>query len=142
MTTQASSQGEGNQRQYYRLPRDYRIEVREVTLPLPKEPLMRTTCRDISRGGVCVESPVHLPVSTRLIVNVHIPFLNKFSRSFFKVYENDAEQYFQAIGEVAWIQPRGMGYSLGINFVNADESLSAALGKLIEDAAGGKHNRA
>lgn len=142
MTMQPPSQEDANQRQYYRLPRDYRIEVREVALPLPKEPLMRTTCCDISRGGVCVESPVHVEVNTQLIVNVHIPFLNKFSQSFFKVYENDADQYFQAIGEVAWVRPGGSGYTLGINFVNADESLSAALGKLIDNAVGGQHNRA
>jgi hypothetical protein len=67
-------------------------------------------------------------------VRVLIPLLNKYSPSFFKVYENDAEQYFLALAEVAWIRPAGGRYLVGFRFVNVDENQSHALEKLIAKA--------
>lgn len=125
---------EENKRRYLRLPRPYRVQARELVFPIAKDPLIDTDCNDISRGGLCVESRSPLPVGTRLHVSVHIPLLNKFSSSFFKVYENDAEQYFQAIADVAWVKPSGGAHLMGLNFVNADEEQCAALNRLVEDA--------
>ena len=125
---------EDNKRQYLRLPRPYRVQARELVFPIAKDPLIDVACTDISKGGLCVESSSPLPVGTRLHVSVHIPLLNKFSSGFFKVYENDAEQYFQAIADVAWVKPRNGAYLMGLQFVNADEELCKALGKLVDDA--------
>jgi hypothetical protein len=123
-----------NKRQYLRLPRPYRVQARELVFPIARDPLLNVSCTDISRGGLCVESQSPLPVGTRLHINVHIPLLNKFSSSFFKVYENDADQYFQAIADVAWVRPSGGAHLMGLRFVNADEELCKALGKLVDSA--------
>ncbi|MDL2317434.1 PilZ domain-containing protein [Desulfovibrio sp. OttesenSCG-928-A18] len=123
-----------NKRRYLRLPRPYRVQARELVFPIAKDPLIDTPCNDISKGGLCVESRSPLPVGTRLHVSVHIPLLNKFSSTFFKVYENDAEQYFQAIADVAWVKSSGGSHLMGLQFVNADEDLCTALGKLIDEA--------
>ena len=123
-----------NKRQYLRLPRPYRVQARELVFPIAKDPLLDLTCNDISKGGLCVESTLPLSVGTRLHVSVHIPLLNKFSSRFFKVYENDAEQYFQAIADVAWVRPGSGTYLMGIEFVNADDELCKALGKLVDEA--------
>lgn len=123
-----------NKRQYLRLPRPYRVQARELVFPIAKDPLIDVTCTDISKGGLCVESQNPLPEGTRLHINVHIPLLNKFSSSFFKVYENDTDQYFQAIADVAWVRKQGGAYLMGLRFVNADQDLCAALGKLVDDA--------
>ena len=125
---------EDNKRQYLRLPRPYRVQARELVFPIAKDPLIDVACNDISKGGLCVESRSPLPVGTRLHVSVHIPLLNKFSSGFFKVYENDAEQYFQAIADVAWVRSRNGVHLMGLQFVNADEELCKALGKLVDDA--------
>ncbi len=123
-----------NKRRYLRLPRPYRVQARELVFPIAKDPLIDVECTDISKGGLCVESPSPLPVGTRLHVSVHIPLLNKFSSRFFKVYENDAEQYFQAIADVLWVRPNSGSYLLGLHFVNADDELCRALDKLVNDA--------
>lgn len=134
MNTEQLHPEEDNKRQYLRLPRPYRVQARELVFPIAKDPLIDVTCNDISKGGLCVESDSPLPVGARLHVSVHIPLLNKFSSRFFRVYENDAEQYFQAIADVAWVQSRDGAYLLGLQFVNADEELCKALGKLVDDA--------
>lgn len=127
------TEGEEN-RQCLRLPRPYRVQARELVFPIAKDPLIDVECNDISKGGLCVESKSPLPVGTRLHINVHIPLLNKFSSGFFKVYENDADQYFQAIADVAWVRANGGSHLMGLCFVNADADLCKALGKLVEDA--------
>jgi hypothetical protein len=123
-----------NKRRYLRLPRPYRVQARELVFPIAKDPLIDTDCTDIGKGGLCVEAVRPLPVGTRLHINVHIPLLNKFSSSFFKVYENDTEQFFQTIADVAWSRDAGGRSLMGLRFVNADEDLCKALGKLVDDA--------
>ncbi len=127
-------QGNENKREYLRLPRPYRVQARELVFPIAKDPLIDAESRDISKGGLCVESEASLPVGTRLHVTVHIPLLNKFHSGFFKVYENDAEQYFQAVADVSWSRPSGGRYLLGLAFVNADEEIAKALNKLVQEA--------
>jgi hypothetical protein len=132
-TRQQNPFGE-NKRQYMRLPRPYRVQARELVFPIAKDPLIETDCNDIGKGGLCVESHMLLPVGTRLHVNVHIPLLNKFTSGFFKVYENDAEQYFQAIADVAWVRPSGDMHLMGLKFINVDQDMCEALGRMIEKA--------
>jgi hypothetical protein len=123
-----------NKRRYLRLPRPYRVQARELVFPIAKDPLIDAECTDIGKGGLCVEAARPLPVGTRLHINVHIPLLNKFSGAFFKVYENDSEQFFQAVADVAWSRDAGGRSLMGLRFVNADEDLCKALGKLVDDA--------
>lgn len=130
----SNSTDDDNKRRWVRLPRPYRVQARELVFPIAKDPLIDSTCNDISKGGLCVESSSPLPIGTRLHVSVHIPLLNKFSSGFFKVYENDAEQYFQAIAEVSWIRRADDSHLMGLSFVNVDEDLCQALGKLVDKA--------
>lgn len=123
-----------DKRRYLRLPRPYRVQARELIFPIAKDPLIDTSCTDIGKGGLCVEAKQALPVGTRLHVNVHIPLLNRFSTGFLKVYENDADQYFQAIADVAWVKPHGNDHLMGLKFVNVDEELCSALGRMIDKA--------
>ncbi len=125
---------EPNMRQYTRLPKPYRVEAKELKFPIAREVALEGSCSDISRGGLCVESRTALAVGTVLQVKVHIPLLNKFSSSFFKIYENDAEQFLQTIAEVAWIKPVAGRYLIGLRFANADEDSCRALDALIAKA--------
>ena len=122
------------QRDYQRLPRTYPVEVIKLDFPMPKEG-MQTKCCDISKGGICVEAPAaDFMLGDVCQIRVLIPLLNKFSQGFFKVYENDAEQYFMALGEVAWIKPVPGQFLIGFKFVNVHNDQLIALEKLIERA--------
>ena len=121
-------------RQYARLPRPYRVQARELVFPIAKQPFLDSGTADISKGGICIESRSPLPEGTRLHLSVHVPLLNKFRSSFLKVYENDAEQTFEAIGEVTWAKAQAGAFLMGVKFLDVDENTVEALGKLIETA--------
>jgi len=128
------SDEDAEQRVYQRLPKTYDVEVIKLDFPMPKEGL-KTRCCDISTGGVCVESgeiPFELGDACQL--KIHIPLLNKFSPGFFKVYENDADQFFIALAQVAWIKPLSGQFLVGFKFVNVHADQQKALEKLIERA--------
>ena len=123
-----------NRRQFVRLPKGYGVELNELKFPMSPDESFPVTCADISTGGVCVESSEALEPGLRLQVKVHIPRLNKFMPGFFKTYENDAEQYLQAIAEVAWTEPAAAGYQVGLRFLDLDADTERALGGLIKKA--------
>jgi len=122
------------QRVFQRLPKTYPVEVIKLAFPMPTSGL-QTFCCDISVGGVCVEAesaPFEKEESCQL--KIQIPLLNKYAPGFFKVYENDADQYFTALGQVAWIRPAAGKFLIGFKFVNVHSDQEAALEKLIKRA--------
>ncbi len=128
------SDDEVNKRGYRRLPRPYPVEVRKLSFPMTGRSV-ETVCCDISKGGICVEAPLHsLSAGDKCQVRVLIPLLNKFSPGFLKVYENDAEQYLLALAEVAWVKPVRGRFLAGLRFENVDSDQSKALERLVERA--------
>lgn len=124
-----------NKRAYRRLPRPYPVVVSKLSFPMTGSGAMETTCCDISKGGLSVEaSSSSLAVGDTCQLKVLIPTLNKYSSGFFKVYENDAEQYLNAFGEVVWIRPLGGRRLMGFRFVNVDSDQQKALERLIQKA--------
>ena len=119
-----------NRREFVRLPKGYSVEINEFKFPITSQERISATCADISTGGVCVESPSRFEPGARLQVRVRIPLLNKFMPGFFKFFENDAEQYINAIAEVAWMENALMGLS----FVDLDQDVVRAIQGLIKDA--------
>ena len=124
-----------NKRAYNRLPRPYPVAVTKLAFPMTNASAVETVCCDISTGGLCVEAPdSSLTMGDPCQLKVLIPRLNKYSSGFFKVYENDAEQYLNAFGEVAWIKPVGGRKLMGFRFVNVDAGQREALDRLIKQA--------
>lgn len=126
--------GASDSRQYFRLPKAYSVEVKELAFPPNKANLIESNVSDISKGGICVQSPKPLENDLTMQVRVNIPMLNKFSKSFLKIYENDADQYFMAIAKTVWCKPSGGQYMIGMEFVNVDETQAQALAALIDKA--------
>ena len=123
-----------DKRGFQRLPKTYPVEVIKLDFPMPKEGV-KTRCCDISTGGICTESdsaPFEPGETCQL--KILIPLLNKFSPTFYKVYENDAEQYFIALAQVAWVKPARGQFLMGFKFVNVHNDQRIALEKLIERA--------
>jgi len=121
-------------RQYQRLLRPYRVEARSLQFPLSSHPVINALCYDIGAGGLCVESSASLDIGALMQIRVHVPKLNKYSPSFFKAYENDAEQYVQCLGKVAWVRPSGGKYLVGLNFTDIDSDQRNALKNLVQKA--------
>lgn len=124
-------EGKEEKRAFTRLPRGFHLEVRELLFPMNDQPRFESTCHDISPGGLCFQSSRRFNVGDKLQVRVHIPTLNKFSPGFYKVHENDAEQYLGAIVEVSWVEQGEAGYMTGLRFVDADDDACHALSGLI-----------
>ena len=127
------SDEEANKRLHRRLPRLYPVELQRLGVSLPGG-VIATNCCDISRGGLCLEARQSFSLGDIYQVRILIPFLNRFSPAFFKVYENDVEQYFVAVGEVIWVKAHGGRYVVGIQFVNVDGDQAVALDRLIKKA--------
>lgn len=127
------SSSSSNNRRHSRLPKPFDVMLCSLTFSAVKfNP--DASCTDISKGGLSLETRRSYNAGDKLQVKIHVPRLNKYSPSFFKVYENDADQYFTAIAEVAWCRPQSGCYSVGIKFINVDSDQSAALGSLINKA--------
>ncbi len=125
---------DAEKRSYQRLPKTYPVEVMQLDFPMPKEGV-KTRCCDISKGGVCVETgEVPFSLGDTCQLKILIPLLNKYSSGFLKVYENDAEQYFIALAQVAWIKPVSGQFLVGFKFVNVHSDQMQALEKLIARA--------
>lgn len=128
------SDEDAEKRLYQRLPKTYPVEVIRLDFPMPKEGV-KGHCCDISQGGVCLETgetPFALGDTCQL--KILIPLLNKFAPGFFKVYENDAEQFFIALAEATWVKPVSGQFLVGFKFVNVHADQQKALEKLIERA--------
>jgi c-di-GMP-binding flagellar brake protein YcgR len=128
---------ETDKRQHDRLNRTFAVEINVLSFPMVRERAAEARCYDISEGGLSVESPRIFNVGEKLQVRINIPSLNKFSPSFFKVYENDAEQYFLAIAEVMWSKAQGGAYLIGMRYINVDEDQARALAGLLRKALQG-----
>lgn len=121
-------------RRYERLPKSFRVEVREFKFPLAQQPSLDGCCTDISSGGLRVECPDRFESGDKVSVKIHIPSLNKYHPGFLKVFESDTGQYLQAIAEIMWVEEREdePGYALGIRFLDVDEDDWRALSNLIQ----------
>lgn len=119
-----------NNRKHRRLPKPFGVMLCPLTFN-PRTFTPDAFCTDISKGGLSLETRRSYSEGDKLQVKIHVPRLNKYSPGFFKFYENDAEQYFTAIAEVARCKPHGGSYSVGLKFINVDEDQSVALGELI-----------
>lgn len=118
-------------RKHTRLPKPFPVEASEIRFPPIGNARFETQCCDISAGGLSVQSPRKFAPGDKLQVRVHIPTLNKYSPGFFKVYENDADQYLQAIVEVTRVDLSAGGYMLGLKYVDVDEDAARALAGLV-----------
>ena len=130
--------GDDCMRQYRRLLRPYRVEAKHLQFPIPLHPAINALCYDIGAGGLCVESSVPLNIGDLMQIRVHVPRLNKYSPGFFKAYENDAEQYVQCIGKVAWVRPSCGKYLVGLNFTDIDPDQRKALQALVQKGVQGQ----
>ncbi len=120
-------------RQDYRLPKSFRVEIREFRFPMARQPKYSIACANISTGGMLLECRKKFESGTKLQVKIFIPSFNKFHPGFLKVFESDAGQFFQAIAEIVHthdIVPL-TSYALGVKFLDIDSDDWTALRRFI-----------
>ena len=127
-----------NRRQYQRLRKKFRVEISEFRYPLAEQPTVTTHCRDISTGGLRVESPRSFQTGDKVQLTIYISGLNKFHPSYFKVFESDVGQHLVAVAEVAWIDEKAplTLYDMGLKFVDVWEDDWKALAAMIKKQLG------
>lgn len=121
-------------RKHERLPKNYFLEYKEFKYPTAQQSFLQARLVDISAGGVCVECSHSFSQGTKLQIRVHMPRLNKFMPGFFKYYENDQDQYLNAIAEVAWVDSSRRPALMGVRFLDLDPDVVKAVQGLINDA--------
>lgn len=124
-------------RQEVRLPKNFRVELREFRFPLARQRKHAVCCADISAGGMSVDCGQKFKEGDKLQVKIYIPSLNKFHSGFFKVFESDAGQYLQAIAEVVRVEEVMplTRYKHGIKFLDVDFDDLQALRRFIGKSA-------
>lgn len=122
-----------DKRQHIRLPKNFRVEIKEFKFPLARQPKFEVQCTDISTGGMKVECSHKFGPETKLQVKIYIPSFNKYHPGFFKVFESDSGQYLQAITEVVRTEDiiPLTRYELGIKFLDVDHDDWKALRNFI-----------
>ena len=126
--------GDMEQRGFQRLSKTYPVEAIKLDFPMPATGVQMQCC-DISLGGVCAEADsAPFALGETCQIKITIPLLNKSAPGFFKVYENDAEQYFSALAEVVWVKPVAGRALMGFRFINVHSDQEIALERLIQRA--------
>jgi c-di-GMP-binding flagellar brake protein YcgR len=122
---------ESDRRQYVRLEKPFTVSIKLFDFP-PSEEVVEAVCRNISAGGMLLESPRGVLQGSMVKATIHIPKLNKFHPGFFKVFENDFDQNLVALAEVIRSHElSGEVHELGLKFVDVYEDDWKALHNLI-----------
>lgn len=122
-----------DRREYFRIPKKFRVEVQEFVFPLKSQKRNQVESADISEGGLRVFCSTRFSEGQKVQVKVYITSFNKFHPGFFKVFESDIGQYLQAVAEVAWVREKVplVSYEIGLKFVDLYEDDWHALRKMI-----------
>ena len=124
---------DSDRRQYVRLARSFRVNLRKFEFSLAAQETVTASCRNISAGGMLLESPRAFEQGGMVQTTIRIPGLNKFHPGFFKVFENDFDQNLVAVAEVVRCEELdcAAGFELGLRFVDVYEDDWKALHGMI-----------
>jgi c-di-GMP-binding flagellar brake protein YcgR len=120
-----------DRRQYVRLAKPFRVNLRKFEFPFVDRDTVEASCRNISVGGMLLESPLGFGTGSVIQTSIRIPGLNKFHPGFFKVFENDLEQNLVAVAQVVRSVDLGALHELGLKFVDVYEDDWRALHAMI-----------
>ena len=119
-------------RQFRRVPIGATVSFQELSFQKEPEPA-RTVYKDVSIGGLLIESDQPVPLGTLLKLELKVPGWGKHQNRFGAPGAGDIRPLV-AVGEVVRLEKieEGLGFELGIKFLNVYPDDLAALMKLIE----------
>ncbi|MFO8031210.1 MAG: PilZ domain-containing protein [Desulfohalobiaceae bacterium] len=126
-----------DRRQYQRLPKDFRVELKELSFAASGHQAVQTRCLNVSAGGLLLETSRSFNLGQKVQVRLFVPSLNRFHPSFFKVFESSLEQSLLAVAEVARVEEKLplQLYQVGIRFLDVYEDDWQALYKMLDSAS-------
>lgn len=117
-------------RKYIRHPSDIPINFRVSSSDKPKA----RRIKDVSVGGLCFNSDQ--PVAKGTPIHIHIPVVMQPQSA---DNQQQAEDLFDADGVVAWCRREGCGYSVGVQFADANTRFGL---RMVEQICHIEHYRA
>ena len=115
---------EEDSRQFPRLPKEIRVEVNELTYPLPTEPGQVVQSKDISPVGVCFLSQTIFKQGAILTVNVHLPGWQRHKKNLSVLLDDEMlGKPLSVIAEVVWVKKgkNGLGHEVGVKFCDIND---------------------
>ena len=121
-------------RQYRRMPLEARVSFQELSFHKGDSPA-QSSYRDVSGGGLLLESDRAYPLGTLLKLEIRVPGWGRFQNHFGPVQEAEVRPLV-ALGQVVRVEQMDSGgYELGIKFQNVYPDDLEALMKFVEAAA-------
>ncbi len=121
-------------RQYRRIPLEASLSFQELSFHKGEAPAM-TSYRDVSAGGLLVESPRAFPLGTLLKLELRVPGWGRFRNHFGPVQDAEVRPLV-ALGMVVRVEQLDTGgYELGVKFQNVYPDDLEALVKFLEATA-------
>ena len=111
-------------REFPRLPKEVKIEVNELTYPLPTQPGEVAKSKDISPVGVCFFSPTFYKVGAILTINVHLAGWQRHKKNLAVLLDDEAlAKPLSVIAEVVWSKKgaKGKENEVGVKFRDITE---------------------
>lgn len=121
-------------RQFPRLPKEVRVEVNELTYPLPTEPGEIVQSKDISAVGVRFISATSFKPGTILTVNIHLAGWQRHKKNLSVLLDDTAlTKPLSVIAEVVWSKKgdNSSGNEIGIKFKDITEDDFQAIEKAL-----------
>lgn len=120
-----------NRRKYTRVPLDATVSFRELSFHKGGEAEM-AHYKDVSGGGLLLESPHDVPLGTLLKLEIRVPGWGKHQDRFGSAAENDLRPLV-ALGEVVRVEKLDSGpYELGVKFCNVYPDDLASLMRFVD----------
>ena len=121
-------------RQYRRIPLEASLSFQELSFHKGEAP---ATCsyKDVSGGGLLVDSPRAYPLGTLLKLEIRVPGWGKHQDRFGPAHDQDLRPLV-AVGQVVRVETlEEADYELGVKFLNVYPDDQEALRKFIEASA-------
>ncbi len=117
-------------RQYRRIPLEASVSFQELSFHKGEEPA-QSSYRDVSVGGLLLESPRSYALGTLLKLEIHVPGWGRYQNHFGPVQDIESRPLV-ALGTVVRIEQLDEGgFELGIKFQNVYPDDLAALMKFV-----------
>jgi hypothetical protein len=119
-------------RRYPRLPKEVKVEVSQLTYPLPAVPAEITRSKNISPMGLCFLSSELFATGVILTVDIYLAGWQRHKKGLAVILDNAAlSRPLSVIGEVVWNSedPTGKEHLIGIKFRDIAEDDFQAIEK-------------
>lgn len=106
-------------REFPRLPKEVKVELKELTYPLPTGPGEVVRSKDISPAGICCISGALFEPGTLLTANIHLIGWQRHRKGLAVRLDDSAlVRPLSVVAEVVWSREagEGRGYEIGIKF--------------------------